>query len=149
MCGQWSRSITTGRWANAEFDAQRTIRRVELAAFLCLFKKVAGPTMVHVDHKGIIDGLWRGDMRCIGSRAKDAGLWIFIGEASHKVHQEGMLVEVEHVKPHRFKREMQQMSLFEKFITEDNEKSRRTSERGSNVGWRRYAAASSQDRNSE
>ena len=39
-----------------------------------------------------------------------------------RVHQEGILEEVEHVKAHRSKREVQQMSLFEKFITEGSEK---------------------------
>ena len=28
--------------------------------------------MVQVDNKGIIDGLWRGDMICIGPKADDA-----------------------------------------------------------------------------
>ena len=36
--------------------------------------------------------------------------------------KEGTLVVVEHVKAHRSKREVQQMSLFEKFITEGSEK---------------------------
>ena len=40
----------------------------------------------------------------------------------HRVHQEGTLVEVELVKAHRSKKDQQQMSLFEKFITEENEK---------------------------
>ena len=62
-------------------------------------------------------------MRCIGPRAKDADLWILIWEELHRVHQEGILVEVEHVKEHRSKKEMQQMSLFERFIAaEGNEK---------------------------
>ena len=34
--------------------------------------------------------------------------------------QDGMLVEVEHVKAHRSKKEMQRMSLFEKFVAEGN-----------------------------
>ena len=37
----------------------------------------------------------------------------------HVVHREGILVEVEHVKAHRTKKEMQQMSFsFERFIAE-------------------------------
>ena len=39
-------------------------------------------------------------MKCIGPRAKVADLWILIWEELHRVHQEGMLVEVEHVKAH-------------------------------------------------
>ena len=50
-------------------------------------------------------------MKCIGPRAKDANLWILIWEESHRVHQEGILLEVEHLKVHRSKKEKQQMSL--------------------------------------
>ena len=42
----------------AELKVQRTIKRADLTAFLCLLRKAIGPTMVHVDNKGIIDGLW-------------------------------------------------------------------------------------------
>ena len=41
----------------AECELQRTIKRAELTAFLQLLKKVIGPIKVHVDNKGIIDGL--------------------------------------------------------------------------------------------
>ena len=61
-------------------------------------------------------------MRCIGPRAKDADLWILIWEELRRCHQEGILVEVEHVKAHRTRKEMQQMSLFERFIAEGNAK---------------------------
>ena len=57
------------------------------------------------------DGMWRGEMKCIGPRARNADLWILIWEEQHRVHQEGILVEVEHVKAHRSKEEIQQMSL--------------------------------------
>ena len=36
--------------------------------------------MVHVDNKGIIDGLWQAEIDCIGPKAKDADLWISIWE---------------------------------------------------------------------
>ena len=39
-----------------EFEVQRTIKRAELTAFLCLLRKVCGPIKVHVDNKGIIMG---------------------------------------------------------------------------------------------
>ena len=45
----------------AEFEVQRTIKRVELTAFLYLLKKVLGPTNVHLDKKRTIDGQWRGE----------------------------------------------------------------------------------------
>ena len=41
----------------AEYEVLRTIKRAELTAFLCLLWKVIGPIKVHVDNKGIIDGL--------------------------------------------------------------------------------------------
>ena len=37
----------------AELEVQRTIKRAELTAFLCLLRKVSGPIKVHVDNKGI------------------------------------------------------------------------------------------------
>ena len=43
----------------AEFEVQCTIKRADLTAFLCLLKKDIGPTVVHVDNKGTIDGLWK------------------------------------------------------------------------------------------
>ena len=38
-------------------EVQRPIKRAELTALSCLFK-VFVPSMVHVDDKGIMDGLW-------------------------------------------------------------------------------------------
>ena len=84
--------------------------------------KAVGPTMVHVYNRGIIHGLWRLEMKCIGPTAKDADLWILIWEALHRVLQEGTLVEVEHVKVPRTKKEKQGMTLFEKIVTEGNER---------------------------
>ena len=36
----------------AKLEVQRTIKRAELTAFLCLLKKATGPTVGHVDNKG-------------------------------------------------------------------------------------------------
>ena len=101
------------RTLEAELEVQRTIKRAELMAFSCLLRNAIGLTMVHVDNKGIIDGLW-----------------ILIWEELHRLHQEGILVEVEHVKAHRTKKEMQQMSLFERFIAEGNEKADKLAKEG-------------------
>ena len=46
----------------AEFEVQRTIKRA------------------HVDNKGITDGLWGGERKCIDPKAGDADLWIEIWE---------------------------------------------------------------------
>ena len=75
-------------------------------------------TTDHVDNKGIVDGLWRGEMKCIGPKAKDADLWIWIWEEVRRIHQEGVLLEVEHVKAHRSKKEVQEMKLFERFASQ-------------------------------
>ena len=71
------------RTLEAELEVQRTIKRAELTAFLCLLKKVIGATMVHVDNKGIIDGLWRGEVKCNGPKAEDADLWCTNWEELH------------------------------------------------------------------
>ena len=42
---------------DAELEVQRTITSAEFTAFLCLFRRIIGPTTAHVDNKGIIDGL--------------------------------------------------------------------------------------------
>ena len=60
---------------DADLEVQRTIKRAELTALLCLTRKATGPTMVHVDNKGIIDGLWGGETKCISPRAMDADLY--------------------------------------------------------------------------
>ena len=47
---------------DGELEVQSTIKRAELMAFLCLLMKVIGPIHVHVDNKGIRDGLWGREM---------------------------------------------------------------------------------------
>ena len=54
--------------------------------------------------------------------AGDADLWIEIWEELHNIAAGDTLVEVEHVKAHRTKKEKKEMSHFEKFVTEGNEK---------------------------
>ena len=95
-----------------ELEVQRTIKRAELTAFVCLLKRVIGPIKVHVDHKGIIVVLWRGERECIKPRAGDADLWIKIWEELHYLAETGILVEVEHVKAHRTKKEKERYVAF-------------------------------------
>ena len=61
----------------------------ELTASLCLVRRIVGSTTAHGAKKGIIDGLWRGDVKCVGPHAKDADLWTSIWEEAHRIHQEG------------------------------------------------------------
>ena len=56
---------------DAELDVQRTIKRAELTDVLCLLTGVVGPTTAHVDNEGIIDGLWTGEAKCLGPKAKE------------------------------------------------------------------------------
>ena len=77
---------------------------------------------VHVDTKGIIDGLWRGERKCIDPKAGDADLWIKIWKRLHLLVSKEILVEVEHVKAHRTKKDKKEMSHFEKFVTVRNGK---------------------------
>ena len=45
--------------------------------------------MDHVDNKGIIDGLWKREMKCSGPKAKDADLWIALWEELNKLRSKG------------------------------------------------------------
>ena len=51
-------------------------------------------------------------MMCIGPKAKDADLWVVIWEEVLRIHQEGILLEVDHVQARRSKKEKQHMSPF-------------------------------------
>ena len=57
-------------------------------------------------------------------------------EELYRFHQEGILVEVEHVKAHCTKKEMQQMSLFERVISIGNEKADELANQRADNGWR-------------
>ena len=59
---------------------------------------------------------------CIKPRAVDADLWIKSWEELHELVKRGVLVEVEHVKAHRTKKEKEKMAQLERFVTEGNEK---------------------------
>ena len=87
---------------------QGTIKKAELTAFLCLLKELF---------------IGYGESReCITPRAGDADSWIKIWEEVHRLAARDIVVKVEHVKAHRTKKEKKEMSHFEKFITEGNEK---------------------------
>ena len=81
-------------------------------------------------------------MKCIGPKAKDADLWMLNWEEVRRIHPEGILLEVEHVHARRSKKkEKQEMSLFDNFVTEGNERAGCVGKkRKSNGGWRRHGA---------
>ena len=72
--------------------------------------------------KRVIDGLRRREREWIKPRAGDADLWIKIWEELRSLAARDITVEVEHAKSHRTKKEKKEMSHFEKFVTEGNEK---------------------------
>ena len=115
VAGQWKKldcdeelGLLHGMYGSmeAEFEVQRTIKEGGAdRIFCCLLNKVIGPIKVHVDNKGIIDRLWRGERKCVDPKAGDADLWIKIWEELHLLAQKDISVEVEHVKAHRTKKE--------------------------------------------
>ena len=131
VVGQWCSWIMKKNWGHCvgctarwkqNLRVQRTTKRAELTTFLCLLRQVIETIKVHVDNKGIIDGLWRGERKCISPKAGDADLWIEIWEQLQCLAAEDIVVEVAHVKAHRTKKGEKEMSHFEKFVTEDNER---------------------------
>ena len=89
---------------------------------------------MHVDNKGITDGLWRGERKCIVPKAGDADLWIKISEELHHLVSPETVVEVERVKAHRTKKDGKVMSHFEKSVTEGNEKADAWAKEGAMLG---------------
>ena len=95
----------------AEYEVQRTIKRAELTAFLCVLRKVCGPIKIHADSKGIIDGSRKGEKECIKPRAGDADLWLKKNwEEVHELVKRRISVEAAHVKAHGTKKEEEKMT---------------------------------------
>ena len=63
-----------------------------------------------------------GEGESIKPRAGDADFWVKILDEMHYLAERGILVEVEYVEAHRTKKEKKDMSHFERFVTEGNEK---------------------------
>ena len=102
---------------DTKLEVQRTIKRAELTAFLCLLRRIIGPDTEHIDNKGIIDGLWRGAMKCIGSKSEGRRLVDFDLREARRSHQQGVLLEVEHAKAHQLQQRKQTMTSFELFLS--------------------------------
>ena len=88
------------------------------ATFHYFLKKVIGSINVCVGNKGVLDGLWRGERKCIDPNTGDADLWIEIWEELHSLAAGEIQVEVEHVKAKCTKKDMLHC---EQFVTEGNE----------------------------
>ena len=57
----------------AELEVQSTIKRAELWAFTMTLASLIGPSTIHTDKMGTIDGLWRGRRRMHLSEAEGCG----------------------------------------------------------------------------
>ena len=106
----------------AEFEVQRTTKRVELTPSSACSKKWLDPSRCMSTTKELLTGFGEEKESAIKPRAEDADVWIKIWEELHYLAERGILVEVEHVKAHPTKKEKKEMSHFEKFVTEGNEK---------------------------
>ena len=67
----------------ADLEVVRTIKRAELTAFFCLFRRIVGPPRLMWTTKESSMGL-----NCIGPKAKDADLWILIWQEVYRAHKE-------------------------------------------------------------
>ena len=67
---------------------------------------------------------------CTDPEAGDADLWIKIWEGLQLSTSKEILMEVEHVKAHRTEKDEKEMSHFEKFVTEGNEKADEKAQEG-------------------
>ena len=108
---------------DAAFEVQRTIKRAELTAFFVSSqKKLLALRRCMSITRGSLMGCGKEEGHASIRKAGDAGLWIKIWEELHLSTPKELLVEVEHVKAHRTGKDEKEMSHFEKFVTEGNEK---------------------------
>ena len=107
---------------DAEHEVQRAIKRAELTACFCHLRRIIGVITAHVDHRGIVDGLWKGKIEVHWPESKGRRSVGLIGEEVRRMHRQETLLEVEHFKAHRSKTEKQELSLFERSVTEGNER---------------------------
>ena len=113
--------------SDADLEVQRTTKRAELTAFFCPLRRIVASTAAHVDNKGISDGLWGGEVECIGPMLICGFL---VWEEVRKVYQEGTLLEVEHVMARPSRNEERTMTCFERVVTEGTERAAGLAEDG-------------------
>ena len=81
-----------------------------------------GPIKVHVDNKGIIDGLWRGERKCIDPKAGGADLCRKIGKNCTFQSQKKRKWKWSMQRRTPKKKDKKEMSHSGKFVTDGNEK---------------------------
>ena len=107
---------------DAEREVHRAIKRAELTACFCPSEVLSGVITAHVDHKGVMGGLWKGKIEVHWPESKGRRSVGLIGEEVRRMHRQETLLEVEHFKAHRSNTEKQELSLFERSATEGNER---------------------------
>ena len=115
MVGRWCSQTVMKRYDHCmgcmaqwrqNFEVQRTIKRAELT----------------VDNKGIVDGLRKGESKCTKPRAGDADLW-YKNVKNYMVWQkDAFWWKWSMYRRTAQKRKKKNMSQFERFVTEGNEK---------------------------
>ena len=111
---------------------------------LLSLRSIIGVITAHVDHKGIMGGLWKGKIEVHWPESKGRRSVGLIGEEVRRMHRQETLLEVEHFKAHRSKTEKQELSLFERSVTEGNERADESAKDGHCVmeeKWRRSEPA--------
>ena len=107
----------------AEFEVPRTVKRPQLTTCLCFLKKVIGPIKVACRHN--MNHRWSMEKRKENALIRRLAMLICGSESGKKMHvlmSREILVEVEHAKAHRSKKDKKEMSHFEKLVTKGNEK---------------------------
>ncbi|CAK0822508.1 unnamed protein product, partial [Prorocentrum cordatum] len=85
----------------------RRVKRAEMWAFLKVLERMLPPGHVFTDHKGIVEGLQRGERWCTSWKRPHADLWRRIW---HKVKDMDLDIHcVKHVKAHRSKSRIGQL----------------------------------------
>ena len=103
----------------SEFEVQRTVERADQTAFLCLQES-------DWTHQATTQELLMG---CGEEKINILSIRKF-WEELHRLVARDIVVEVEHVKAHRTKKDKKDMTHLEKFVTEGNEKADDLAEAG-------------------
>ena len=124
----------------AEFEVQRTIKRTEPWAFTMALAGLIGPSTIHTDTMGIVDGWWREEEGCIVSKLKDAALLLKNVVVVNESAEMNWDLDVKHAKPHRTEKEKTAMTKMLGFVTEANGKAYALAEEGADVDGGHMAA---------
>ena len=69
----------------AGIEVQRTIKTAEMSAFWLALRGLGASATIHTDNLGILNGVHRGEKKCIGPKAQEADIWIKIWKEMEKV----------------------------------------------------------------